>query len=95
MYVVTVIFDVVDGMEEQFGERVLRQARDSLEREEACHVFTVSRNPESPGRFFLYEEYTDEAAFQLHLESSHFVQFNEECSGMVKSKTVNTYLRVG
>ena len=95
MYVVTVIFDVVDGMEEQFGERVLRQARDSLEREEAWHVFTVSRNPESPGRFFLYEEYTDEAAFQLHLESSHFVQFNEECSGMVKSKTVNTYLRVG
>ena len=94
MYVVTVIFDVIDGMEERFGERILRQARDSLDREDACHVFTVSRDTDLPGRFFLYEEYTDETAFKLHLKSSHFQEFNEACQDMVESKTVQTYLRI-
>ena len=94
MYVVTVIFDVIDGMEERFGERVLAQARDSLDSEDACHVFIVSRDPDLPGRFFLYEEYIDEAAFKLHLESSHFLEFNTDCQDMVKSKIVNTYLRM-
>ena len=46
-----------------------------------------------PGDFF-YEEYIDEAAFKLHLESSHFLEFNTDCQDMVKSKIVNTYLRM-
>jgi len=94
MYVVTVTFNVVDGMEERFGARVIKQARDSLDREAACHVFTVSRDPDSAGRFFLYEEYIDEAAFKLHLESSHFLEFNDDCQDMVKSKTVSIFLRI-
>ena len=93
MYVVTVVFDAVPGKEEAFAARVARQARDSLALEDDCHVFTVSRDLASATRFFLYEEYTDEAAFQSHLNSPHFRLFGEECADMVRHKMVETFSR--
>jgi (4S)-4-hydroxy-5-phosphonooxypentane-2,3-dione isomerase len=30
------------------------------------------RDPENPRRFFIYEQYQDEDAFQAHLNSEHF-----------------------
>ena len=40
--------------------------------EPGCRQFFVSRSEDNPDRFFLYEEYDDEAAFDAHLETPHF-----------------------
>ena len=76
MYVVTVTFEPRPGKGEAFVARVRRQARDSLEREPGCHHFDVCVAPEGDGRVFLYEIYSDQAAFQVHLESEHFKDFD-------------------
>ena len=95
MYVVTVVFEVVPGQEQAFAERVLQQARDSLNLEPGCHVFTVSRAVESATRFFLYEEYSSESAFSVHLKSEHFVRFSEAVEEMVENKAVEIFSRIG
>jgi quinol monooxygenase YgiN len=46
--------------------------------EPGCANFTAYRDPEDPEHFALYEEYTDENAFQAHRKTTHFVAFVEE-----------------
>jgi len=40
--------------------------------EPGCLQFTVNRSTDDPERFVLYEQYVDEAAFELHRLSPHF-----------------------
>jgi quinol monooxygenase YgiN len=35
-------------------------------------LYQAHRDPEDPNVFFFYEQYTDEAAYQAHVESEHF-----------------------
>lgn len=91
MYVVTVLFEVEPADAERFFHRVTQQARDSLEREEACHRFDVCRDPERPERVFLYELYDDKAAFDLHLASPHFLAFDRDAGPITRSKRVEIY----
>lgn len=90
-FVVTVSFTVKPGFESRFHQAVLEQARNSLEREAACRVFDVCAHPEKTGKIFLYEIYDDEAAFQKHLDSSHFHHFNTLTLDWVESKKVSTW----
>ena len=91
MFVVTVTFVASPGHAEVFRERVRRQASDSLSREAGCHRFDVCADPETPGRIFLYELYSDEAAFQAHLETRHFRDFDRDVATWVEDKTVATW----
>ncbi len=94
MYVVTVEFRIRKGHEAAFLQAMMRQARNSLEREEACMRFDVCSAPDDAGHVFLYEIYGDEAAFQAHLETAHFHEFNEGTADWVASKQVETWHRV-
>ncbi len=94
MYVVTVDFRIRKGHEEAFLKAMKLQARNSLEREEACLQFDVCTAPDDSGHVFLYEVYGDEAAFQAHLETAHFREFDEAIAGSVESKRVETWHRV-
>ena len=38
-------------------------------------VYQAHRDPENENVFFFYEQYTDEAAYQAHVESDHFKQY--------------------
>ena len=94
MFVVTVMFEIETGQEVRFTELVRAQAENSLAREEDCHQFDVCVDPEDPCRIFLYELYTNKAAFQVHLNSDHFVQFDADCAGLIASKSVTTLTRI-
>jgi quinol monooxygenase YgiN len=37
-------------------------------------VYQAHRDPENANVFFFYEQYTDEGAYQAHVESDHFKQ---------------------
>lgn len=93
MYVVTVVFVLNIGCEALFLERVRVQARDSLEHEPDCHQFDVCTDPERPDQVFLYEIYSDKAAFQAHLGSDHFKDFDAVVAGWVADKTVSIWHR--
>lgn len=91
MLVVTVTFEAYPDRAEEFLARVRRQAGDSLTREPGCHRFDVCTDPERPGWVFLYEIYSDSAAFHSHLDSEYFKAFDAETVPMLRSKVVETW----
>jgi len=58
-------------------------------REEGCHRFDVCLGAD--GEVFLYELYADAAAFDLHLRSAHFRDFDRIACEMIKEKSIKTY----
>ena len=45
--------------------------------------FDAHRLADEPDRFFVYEEYADDDAFDAHLASPHCARFNEEFAPLV------------
>lgn len=94
MYIVTVIFDAVSGRADALEDALIAQAENSLRGEAACLRFDVAKDPAKPARFFLYEIYENEAAFDTHLKTPHFLDFNEKTAEMVANKTVDRWVMV-
>ena len=90
MYVVAVLFQIEEPHADAFREAILENAATSLREEAGCHRFDVAFD-EAGRRCFLYELYTDRAAFDVHLESEHFRAFSEATAPVVREKRVETY----
>lgn len=93
MYVITVEFTIVPAHIDEFMDAVQQQAENSLQREPGCHQFDIARGESDAYRIFLYEVYTDRAAFDLHMESSYFKSFNERATPWIADKTVNGWIQ--
>ena len=93
MLAITVRFNVKAGHEKDFFERVKIQATDSLDREAACKQFDVCRNPQDPRAVFLYEIYTDDAAFAAHLKTPHFLAFDADTRAWIDDQAVEKWER--
>ena len=52
-------------------EKLTEQSR----KEPGCAMYQVHRHKTDPRRFFIYEQYKDEAALQAHRDSPHFKQY--------------------
>jgi quinol monooxygenase YgiN len=91
MYCVTVVFTVQPGKANAFLARMRRQADESLEREPGCKQFDVWTDSVRPDEVFLYETYDDRAAFDIHLASPHFLDFDREVAPMIAAKSVITW----
>jgi quinol monooxygenase YgiN len=94
MYVVIVEFTLNPGCAPAFRERVQQQARDSLELEADCEVFDVCVDPERDDFILLYEVYKDEGAFEAHLASAHFADFDATVTPWVSEKKLSAYRRI-
>ena len=51
---------------------MMEQAANSLAQEDGCHVFDVCT---AGTTVFLYELYTDKAAFDAHMQTPHYASF--------------------
>ncbi|PRY20930.1 quinol monooxygenase YgiN [Aliiruegeria haliotis] len=94
MFAVTVIFRTAPGAMEAFLPLMRANAATSLAEEPGCRVFDVCTDPSRPDEVFLYEIYDSEEAFQIHLKSAHFLEFDASVAAMVVKKTVATYREV-
>jgi quinol monooxygenase YgiN len=92
MFVVTVSFKLFPDKANDFQSAVLKQARNSLNFEVDCHVFDVCNDPDDATSIFLYEKYVSRAAFDVHLESDHFAEFDRLVAPWVQEKSVNTWI---
>jgi (4S)-4-hydroxy-5-phosphonooxypentane-2,3-dione isomerase len=43
--------------------------------EPGCQMYQVHRHKTEPRRFFIYEQYKDDAALEAHRAAPHFLQF--------------------
>ena len=74
MFAVTVNFVIKPEHIENFSKVMKAQAQNSLNREVGCHQFEVCFGPKDRSRVFLYELYTDKAAFEEHLKTDPFLK---------------------
>jgi quinol monooxygenase YgiN len=93
MTIVTVLFVLDPSQREEFMPAMREQARRSLERESGCQQFDICIAEHDPCQVFLYEVYSDQAAFDAHLDTPHYRDFAERVAPWVREKTVSTWFR--
>lgn len=87
-FVILVDFRLKPGAKAAFRRLIDENARASCRDEPGCRRFDVLEAPAESDRILLYEIYDDRAAFDAHLKTSHFAQFNEASAALVAAKAV-------
>jgi (4S)-4-hydroxy-5-phosphonooxypentane-2,3-dione isomerase len=93
MQAVVVEFRIKREHVEGFATAIADNARTSRETEPGCRQFDVCRDAADPALFFLYELYDDEAAFQAHLRTAHFVAMDLTTAAWVEAKSIRKLRR--
>ena len=93
MFVITVDFEIKSEFVNEFRNRVLQQAKDSLNNEEKCLIFDVCYDEKNTNKVFLYEIYQDKEAFDYHLKSDHYLSFDKDVENWVTKKIVNQLIK--
>ena len=88
MFVVCVEFEIEPGQTDVFLAAVRKNAEQSFNQEVGCQQFDVCQDRQFPNSVFLYEVYDDEAAFETHKLTPHYVAFNQSTGGMVVNKSI-------
>jgi (4S)-4-hydroxy-5-phosphonooxypentane-2,3-dione isomerase len=86
--VVLVEFLVYPSFVAQFRDLIAANAKTSLKCEIGCKRFDLLVDPEEPRRFVLYEIYENEAAFDEHLASSHYLSFADAIENEIEQRSV-------
>lgn len=74
MVVLAVTWVAKVGQEAEVAE-VLAKLTAEARKEPGCAMFQVHRHRTEPRRFFIYEQYTDDAALETHRNTPHFLQY--------------------
>jgi len=75
MFSIFVTLNVKSEYLEEFTNASFGDAQGSVRDESGCFRFDINQDVEIPTRFYLYEVYRDENAFQAHLETPHFKEW--------------------
>ena len=94
MLVVHVEFEIAPQKLAAFLPLMIANARDSLAHEAGCHQFDVAQDPEAPHKITLYELYDDAAAFEIHKQAPHYLEFVAATHGMITGKAVRLLNRI-
>ena len=94
MYIVTVAFSAHEQHVADFRAAIADNAKASRERELGCRQFDVCVAADDPSTIFLYEVYSDRAAFDAHLASIHFQAFDALVKPWIRDKVVRIYERI-
>ena len=77
MYIINASIRIKEGHREPFIEAMLDDARGSVKDEPGCLRFDVIQDGGDPNTIWLYEVYKDEAAFEAHLQTPHFINWRD------------------
>ena len=77
MKVLVVKVKLKDEYRQQFIEASYGDARGANEDEPGCRRFDFLQDGADPNTFYLYEVYDDDAAFQAHLQTPHFLKWRD------------------
>jgi len=91
MHAITVTFQIKPEHLTSFSDAMRAQAQNSLDNESGCHRFDICHDPDDPTTVYLYEIYTNQAAFDQHLGTQHFKAFDQTVSDWLISKDVKAW----
>ncbi len=73
MYVIAARYRTKAGEEDKVAEFLAKMAAlSNSDAEPGCVLYAINQSVDDPRAFLLYEQYVDEAAFQLHTQTTHF-----------------------
>jgi quinol monooxygenase YgiN len=55
--------------------KLFSKLTEASRKEPGCRIYIVHRHRTEPRRFFIYEQYTDDAALEAHRASPHFLEY--------------------
>jgi autoinducer 2-degrading protein len=87
-FAIIVDFRLKPGARPAFRRLIDTNARISAQAEQGCRRFDVVEPRDEADRVLLYEIYDDDFAFEAHVRSPHFVQFDAESAPLVVDKSV-------
>jgi len=73
MVVLAVTWMAKAGREVEVAALLQKLTEDSRQ-EPGCAMYQVHRHKTEPRRFFIYEQYKDDAALEAHRSAAHFLQ---------------------
>jgi quinol monooxygenase YgiN len=76
-------FTAKPGSEDEVGRLISGLAED-VRREPGNTEFTVYRERDNPRKFFVFEQYRDEASFDAHIGAEYGVIFNQQLSSLIE-----------
>ena len=94
MIAICVDFEIDPTNLDAFLSIIQKNASESVVYEVGCHQFDILQDPQNPTKIFLYELYDDAVAFEMHKQSSHYLEFNDAISGMVDKKSVRLLQKI-
>jgi len=74
MVVLAVTWLANPGKEEEVAD-AFRKLEAAARQEPGCLMFVVHRHRTDPARFFVYEQYRDDASLAAHRETNHFREY--------------------
>jgi quinol monooxygenase YgiN len=74
MICLAVTYTIRAGQEAE-AERLFRLLTEATRQEPGCRLYVAHRSATDPRRYFLYEQYDDQAALDAHRASPHFERF--------------------
>ncbi len=73
-----------------FAQAAARIAAAALQGEPDCLALLSTADADAPNRFTIFEIYRDEAAYQAHLATPHFIAFRAATNDLVLSRRLRT-----
>jgi quinol monooxygenase YgiN len=74
MVVLAVTWMAKSGKEAEVADLFSKLTAESR-KEPGCAMYQVHRHRTEPRKFFIYEQYKDDAALEAHRSAAHFLQF--------------------
>lgn len=74
MIVLAVTWQAKPGHESEVAE-LFRKLTTESRKEPGCLMYQVHRLQGDTARFFIYEQYKDEAALEVHRKTQHFLEY--------------------
>jgi quinol monooxygenase YgiN len=76
-------FTAKPGSESQV-ETLISGLAEQVRREPGSTEFTVYRERDNPRKFFVFEQYLDEASFNAHISAKYGLIFNQQLSSLIE-----------
>ena len=77
MYIMVAPIQIKAAFKDPYIKGMLENAQGSVNGEPGCLRFDVVQDANDENRIWLYEVYKDEAAFQAHTQTPHFIKFRD------------------
>jgi autoinducer 2-degrading protein len=87
-FAIIVDFRLKPGTRPEFRRLVDTNARTSVQAEPGCRRFDVVEPRDEADRVLLYEIYDDDLAFDDHVRSAHYAQFDAASAPLIVAKSV-------